>query len=182
MIDQLSSLTNIIDTRKKLKRSTFCAFIDFKKAYDYINRDKLCERLQHIGVSIKMLVAVKSLYTSVSSCVRVNNFYTNWFQVNSGLRQGCSLSPFLFNLFINDIALRIKSLGKGICIDNENVSILMYADDIVLIAENDEELQHMLNELKNWCNVNSMTINFTKSNIVHFRPCSTSVSKVVLMF
>ena len=178
-IDQLSSLTNIIDTRKKLKRSTFCAFIDFKKAYDFINRGKLWTRLQNIGVSSKMLVAVKSLYTSVSSCVRVNNFYTNWFEVNSGLRQGCSLSPLLFNLFINDLALRIKSLGRGVSIDDENVSILMYADDIVLIAENEEDLQHMLNELNNWCDINSMTINLTKSNIVHFRPCSTIVSNIV---
>ena len=178
-IDQLSSLTNIIDTRKKLKLSTFCAFIDFKKAYDYINRDKLWERLQHIGISIKTLIAVKSLYTSVSCCVRVNNFHTNWFQVNSGLRQGCSLSPLLFNLFINDLALRIKSLGRGICIDDENISILMYADDIVLIAKNEENLQHMLNELHNWCSVNSMTINCTKSNIVHFRPLSIAKSNFI---
>ena len=143
-IDQLSSLINITDTRKKLKCSTFCAFIDFKKTYDFINRDKLWEKLQNISVSCKMLVAIKSLYSSVSSCVRVNHFYTNWFHVNSGLRQGCALSPLLFNLFINDLALRIKSLGKGVNIDNETVSILMYADDILLIAENEDDLQHML--------------------------------------
>ena len=82
-------------------------------------------------------------------------------------------------MVINDLALCIKSLGKGVNIDNENVSILMYADDIVLIAENEEDLQYMLNELNNWCNVNSMTINFTKSNIVHFRPFSTVESNVV---
>ena len=70
-----------------------------------------------------MLIAIKSLYESVSSCVRFNNFYTNWFNINSGLRQGCPLSPLLFNMFINDLALRIKSLGKGVNIDNENVSI-----------------------------------------------------------
>ena len=112
--------------------------------------------------------------------------YTNWFRVNSGLRQGCSLSTLLFNMFINDLASRIQYLGKGVNIDSENVSILMYADDIVLIAENEEDLQHMLNELNNWCNVNSMTINYNKSNIVHFRPCSLQYRMlsllVVLMF
>jgi hypothetical protein len=65
-IDQVSSLTNIIETRKKLKQSTFCAFIDFQKAYDFINKDKLWERLMHIGISDKMLKAVKSLYESCS--------------------------------------------------------------------------------------------------------------------
>ena len=79
------------------------------------------------------------------------------------------MSTLLFNLFVNDLALRIKSLGKGVNIGNENVSILMYADDIILIAENEEDLQHMLYELKNNCSVNSMIIKLTKSNIVHFR-------------
>ena len=92
-IDQISSLTSIIDTRKKRKLSTFTAFIDFKKAYDFINRDKLWTRLFGLGISGKMLKAVMSLYSSVSSCVRVNSLCTDWFNVSSGLRQGCILSP-----------------------------------------------------------------------------------------
>ena len=178
-IDQVSSLTNIIETRKKLKQSTFCAFIDFQKAYDFINRDKLWERLTNIGISDKMLNAVKSLYISVSSCVKINNYFTNWFDVNSGVRQGCPLSPLLFNLFINDLALRIKALGKGIDIAQENVSILLYADDIVLLSENENDLQFMLNELCVWCNLNNMAINVNKSNIVHFRPCCIPRTEVV---
>ena len=73
--------------------------------------------------------------------------YTNWFNINSGLRQGCALSLLLCNLFINDLANRIKSLGKGIAVDDENVSVLSYADDIVLIAENEHDLQYMFSEL-----------------------------------
>ena len=178
-IDQVSSLTNIIETRKKLKQSTFCAFIDFKKAYDFIDRDKLWGRLTHIGVSNKMVKAVKSVYASVSSCVKVNNFYTNWFNVNSRLRQGCPLSPLLFNLYINDLALRIKALGKGIDINRENVSILLYADDIVLLSENEDNLQFMLNELNSWCAINNMSINCSKSNIIHFRPLCIPRSEFV---
>ena len=63
-IDHISSLTNIIETRKKMKKSTFCAFINFRKLnYDFINRNNLWQRLQDIGVSTKMLTAVKSLYS-----------------------------------------------------------------------------------------------------------------------
>ena len=98
--DQISSLTSIIDSRKKRKLSTFTAFIDFKKAYDFINRDKLWSRISNLGISGKMLNAVKSLYSSVSSCVKVNSFYTEWFGVSGGLRQGCILSPLLFNLYL----------------------------------------------------------------------------------
>ena len=57
-----------------------------------------------------------------------------YFDVNCGLRQGFFLSPVLFNLYINDLALYLKSLGKGIKCDDDKICILLYADDIVLIA------------------------------------------------
>ena len=128
-----------------------------------------------------MFIALKSLYTAVSSCVRINGVTTDWFDVKNGLRQGCSLSPILFNLFINDFALSLKALGKGIKLqDDDKICILMYADDIVLLAENENDLQSMLNLLDNWCGVNCLKINPTKSQIVHFRPIS--MPKTTLKF
>ena len=136
--DHISSLTNIIETRKKLKLSTYCAFIDFRKAYYCINRGLLWGNLEKVGIGGKLLGAIKSLYTSVSCCV--NNLTTDWFDVSCGLRQGCNLSPVLFNLFINDLALKVKALGKGVPVNDQLVSILMYADDVVIIAETDHDL------------------------------------------
>ena len=135
-IDHVASLTNIIDTRKRNKESTFCAFIDFRKAFDSIDRSLLWTKLSSMGMSTRMLCAIRSLYSNVSSCVRINGHYTDWFEVVTGLRQGCSLSTVLFNIFINDLAFKIKDLQKGIDIGDQRVSILLYADDIVLIAEN----------------------------------------------
>ena len=89
-IDHVSSLTNLIETRQKLKLSTFAAFIDFKKAYDSINRTLLWKRLTQIGIRGKMFKAVQSLYQSVSSCVRISGLTTDWFDVTVGL-QGCLL-------------------------------------------------------------------------------------------
>ena len=110
-----------------------------------------------------MLRAVQSLYKSVSSCVRINGLMTDWFDVNVGLCQGCPLSPLLFNCFINDLALKIKAVGVGVSIDNDvRVCIRMYADDIVLIGENERDLQNMLNELSVWCEANHMQTNSTK--------------------
>ena len=76
-IDQISSLTNLIETRQKKRLPTFCAFIDFKKAFDFVDRNLLWRRLNESGISGKMLKALKSLYTSVLSCVRVNGLTTN---------------------------------------------------------------------------------------------------------
>ena len=88
---------------------------------------------------------------------------TDWFDVNVGLCQGCPPSPLLFNCFINDLALKIKAVGKGVSIDNDvRVCIRMYADEIVLIGENERDLQNMLNELSVWCEANHMQTNSTK--------------------
>ncbi|XP_052256259.1 uncharacterized protein LOC127861632 isoform X1 [Dreissena polymorpha] len=176
-LDHISALTNIIDVRKKLHKSTFCSFIDFRRAYDGIERNLLWQRLNSIGVPTKMLDAIKALYASVSSCVRINSHYTDWFAVTTGLRQGCSLSPLLFNLFLNDLSVQIKAVGKGVLIEDELVCILCYADDLVLIAENEQDLQCMLDVLSQWCTSNSMVVNANKSNIVHFRPNSVPRSE-----
>ena len=118
----------------------------------------------------KLLGAVQSLYTFVSSCVRVNNLMTDWFDVSCGLRQGCCLSPLLFNLFMNDLALRIKALGKGVHVGEQHASILLYAVDVVLMADSAQDLQSMLDLLNDWCLANKMSINASKSNVIHFRP------------
>ena len=168
---------NIIDTRKKFKKSTFCAFIDFKKNYDTINRSILWKRLSDIGISGKMIQAIKSLYACVKSCVRLNSYKTD-----CGLRQGCVLSPLLFNLFINNLAIFLKSLDLGVKIGDENVCVMLYADDIVLLAESETDLQLLLNALYDWCGRNDMTVNLVKSNVVHFRQNSVSKTDFVFTF
>ena len=73
-------------------------------------------------------------------------------------------------MFINGLAEEIKRLNKGIMIDGKNVSILLYADDIVLLSENENDLQQMLNTMNTWCFKWKMKLNIDKSKIVHFRP------------
>ena len=80
------------------------------------------------------------------------------------------MSPILFNLFVNDFAVVVKALGKGVEIDDgEKVCIMMYADDIALLADNENDLQSLLNLLDNRCSVNHLVINPIKSQIVYFR-------------
>ena len=139
-----------------------------------VDRDILWHRLINTGIKGKLFSAVKSLYDSVRSCVRINGLNTGGFDVIIGLRQGCNLSPILFNLFINDFAVTVKALGKGIDVGNEKICVLMYADDIVLLADSEIDLQSMLDSLNSWCNANHMLINPSKSQIVHFRQRSAT--------
>ncbi len=113
-VDHLSSLTSIIETRKLQKKDTFTAFVDFSKAYDRIDKSLLWEKLSGMGLSSKMLSAIKVLYRDVECCVHINGFKSPWFNVNTGLKQGCLLSLVLFNLFINDLVDEIKQSVKGV--------------------------------------------------------------------
>ena len=110
-------------------------------------------------------------------CVQLNELYTDWFPTKNGVRQGDSLSPTLFNIFLNDLATDLKSKNCGIDINGYNLSILLYADDIVLLSENEDDLQKMLDALTEWCSKWQMVINDTKSQIVHFRKKNTEVTK-----
>ena len=134
-----------------------------------------------LGVNGKMLNSLKSLYEHVQCTVRVNGCYSDWFDVQAGLKQGCILSPLLFNAFVNDLIHAIRSLNCGVPFDeDDSVSILLYADDIVLLSDNEEKLQTMLDCLNDWCHAWGLNINFNKSKAMHFR--TPSVSKTEYLF
>ena len=177
--DHLSTLSFIVETRIKKKMNTFATFIDFSKAYDRIDRSLLWHKLSKIGIDGKMFNALKSLYSNVKCTVRLNGVHSDWFKVQTGLKQGCILSPLLFNAFVNDLIQEIRRLHVGIpYTDDELISILLYADDIVLLSANERDMQTIVNCLASWCNAWGLTINFNKSKMVHFRAPSVHRSEV----
>ena len=140
-------------------------------AYDAINRTLLWTKLANIGLNGKVLQSLKALYTNVNRSVRINGYLTDWFPVLSGLKQGCLLSPLLFNLFANDLGEAIDATGLGIDINGVTgkLNMLLYADDLALIADTEEDLQKLLDALSKWCKDNDMSINIDKRKVVHFQ-------------
>ena len=96
--------------------------------------------------------------------------------VHSGVRQGDNLTPTLFAMYINDFVITINELHKGISIGDRDVSCLLYADDIVLLAETPVDLQVQLDAVNNWCRKWRLKINVTKTKIMHFRKHSANQS------
>ena len=167
--DHLFTLTSIIRNRQHENLSTFAAFIDFEKAFDWVNRDMLLYKLLLNNIDGKIYNAIKVMYTNTESCIRLNNCKTDWFKCLSGVRQGDVLSTTLFSIFINDLALDVKNTNIRIPVDSGKVSILLYADDIVLLAENEHDLQILLDTIFSWCKTWYMNVNEKKTKIVHFR-------------
>ncbi len=102
-------------------------------------------------------------------CINVNNISTDWFQTYGGVIQGDTLSPTLFNVFRNDLVDDVNSLNLGITIDGHGISILLYADNIVLLGDTEKDLQKMLESVYKWNKKYKIKFNARKSSIVHFR-------------
>lgn len=155
--------------RKYLSRKgkkIYVAFVDFKKAFDSVNRSKLYYALLHEGVKGKLLQSIQSVYKAVKSCVRCNNENTNVFDCPVGLRQGCKLSPILFCLFINELDSFIgRNVSHGIQLQpyNDDIFLLMFADDIGLISDTIAGLQSQLNYLHQYCLEWKLNVNVDKT-------------------
>ena len=102
--------------------------------------------------------------------VRVNDRITEWFVTNAGVGQGQNDSSTVFAVFINSLAKDIINLDTGITIGDRKLAILLFADDIALVAETVNDLQLLMNQLYSWCVKWRMKINNDKTNVVHFRP------------
>ena len=126
-------------------RIYFC-FIDYAKAFDCVDHNKLWKILQEMGISDHLTCDLRNLYESQEATVRTGHGTTDWFQITKGVHQGCILSSCLFNLYTEYI-MRNAGLDEaeaGIKIARRNTNNLRYADNTALMAESEEELKSLL--------------------------------------
>ena len=121
--DQLFALTEILHSRGHV--TTYAAFIDVKKAYDTVWRDGLWKRLWDEGVRGRVWRVTKNMYSVVQSAVLVGEEQTEWFDLSTGVRQGCVMSPVLFSLFINGLAREIIEKTVGVAVGKRRVRLLL---------------------------------------------------------
>ena len=142
--DHILTLHNIVLNRKLKGNDTYACFVDFRKAFDSINRDLLWRKLSLYGIRGQFLDTLKSMYQDFECSVEFNKENTPWFNVNSGVKQGCLLSPTLFSLFVNDLLKDYEACELGVRCDDFSVPALAYADDIVLLASDPNHLQKLI--------------------------------------
>ncbi len=168
-LDHIYTLNNICRNRNLLKLQTFLTFIDFSKAFDYVTHDLLFHKLLNLNINGPIYHAIKQIYDNPTSCVQFDGQLTGWFPITSGVRQGDSLSPTLFAIYINDLVEEMKNKDTGILVGGLRIPLLLYADDIVILSENDVKAQEQLDIMTTWCKKWKMSINAKKSQIVHVR-------------
>ena len=182
-IDHIFVLCTVVRNRKLQGKSTFVCYIDYKKAFDSVERNLLLFKLSQIGITGNMYNAISSMYTNPRARVILNEYETEYFDCPVGVKQGDCLSPTLFAIFINDLATEIKDSNIGVILEEGLlINILLYADDIVLLAETEEDMQSLLFMVECWCKKWRLEVNLTKTNIMHFRPKRKNQSKFMFLF
>ena len=168
-VDNIFVLTSVAKEYIRNGKKLYAFFVDFKAAFDTIQINAIIYKLRNMGLSTKMVNMINNLYINNSATVWDGKNTSRWFKVNTGLRQGCVLSPLMFALFMEDLN---DSLPNGIKIDNVSLKALMYADDIVLLADTAEALQNMIDKLEEYCKTWGLAVNTDKSKIMIFKKWS----------
>ena len=147
--DQIANIHWIIEKSRGFQKNIYFFFIDYTKTLAYVDHNKLWEILQEMGVPDPFSCLLRNLYAGQEATVRTRHGATGWFKIEKGVRQGCILLPCLFNLYAVYI-MQNAGLDKsqaGIKIARRNINNLRYADDITLMAGN-EELKSFLMRVK----------------------------------
>jgi len=131
------TLLNIIEQRLEHQQDLIINFIDYKKAFDSVHRPSLWKILTHYGIRDRFINIFKPLYDNSSCCVKTASGYTEFFEIVSGVRQGCILSPFLFIIVIDFVMRRTMDKSEyGIVWQKRNcLTDLDFDDDIAIVAE-----------------------------------------------
>ena len=168
--DNCFVLRHMIDAAAVKKKPLYCAFIDFSKAYDRVDRNLMWEVLRGCGLHGHMLNTIMNMYAVTKLQVRAQGQLGTPFGADVGVKQGCPISPLFFGLLID----RLEAHLERECPDARAefaarvLRALLYADDVVLTADTPAALQSMLAALERFCLANSMFVNTGKSAVVVF--------------
>ena len=163
-VEQISNLRIICEKYRNANRTIYHNFIDFKKAFDRVWHGALWHTMNKHKVGASITTLIKKLYESAKSTVLINNSYSQWFTSNVGVRQGCLLSPGLFNLFLERVMTdALEDDTNGIICGGRRINNLRFADDIDIVASTEEGLRDLTDKINNAANRYGMEISGQKS-------------------
>ena len=116
--------------KESSKKNVYFCFIDYAKAFDYVDHNKLWKILREMGISNHLTCLLRNLYAGQEATVRTGHGTTDWLQIGKGVRQGCILSPCLFNLYAEYIMRNagLEETQAGIKIAGRNIKISITSD------------------------------------------------------
>ena len=135
--DQIANIRWIIEKASEFQKNIYFCFIDYAKAFDCVDHNKLWNILKKMGIPDHLTCLLRNLYAGHESTVKTRHGTADWFQIGEGISQGCILSPCLFNFYAEYIMknAELDEAQAGIKIARRNINNLRYADDTTLMAK-----------------------------------------------
>ena len=159
----------------EFQKNIYFCFIDYAKAFDCVDHNKLWKILQEMGIPDNLTSLLRNLYAGQEATVRTGHGTTDWFQIGKGVCQGCILSPCLFNLYAEYIMRNagLEEAQAGIKIAGRNINNLRYADDTTFMAEREEKLKSLLMKVKEESKKVGLKLNIQKTKIMASGPITS---------
>ena len=179
--DQIANIYWIIKKAREFQENVYFCFIDYTKAFDSVDHNKLWEILQEMEIPDHLTYFLRNLYAGQEAIVRTGH-ETDWFQIGKGVCQvytafisSCILSPCLFYLYAEYIMRNagLEEAQAGIKIAGRNINNLRYADDTTLMAESEEELKSLLMKVKEESEKVGLKLNIQKTKIMASSPITS---------
>ena len=167
--NQIANICWIIKKTREFQKNIYFHFIDYAKAFDCVDHNKLWNILKELGIPDHLTCLLRNMYAGQEGTVRIGHGTTDWFQIGKGVRQGCILSPCLFNLYAEYIVRNagLEEAQAGIKIAGRNINHLRYADDTTLMAESKEEIKsRLLMKVKEESEKIGLKLNIQKTKIM----------------
>ncbi len=166
--DQVFILREILASRKERGIPTFATYIDVRKAYDTVWREQAYVQLHDAGLRGKLWRQLQQMHQGLSRRVQHPLGLTDWFDVERGVAQGAVESPWVYAHFIEGLASELRARGFGVMVAGRRVPLLMYADDIVMLASSRRELTAMNEVATGYARKNRFQFNGEKSAVMLF--------------
>ena len=166
--NQIGNICCITEKAREFQKNIYFCFIDYAKAFDCVDHNQLWKILREMGIPDHLTCLLRNPYAGQEATVRTGHGTTDWFQIGKGVRQGCILSPCLFNFYAEYIMRNagLEEAQAGIKIARRNINNLRYADDTTLRAESEEELKSRLMKVKVEGEKVGLKLNIQKTKIM----------------
>jgi len=168
--DQIANIHWIMEKAREFQKNIYFCFIDYAKAFDCVDHNKLWKILKEMGIPDHLTCLLRNLYAGQEATVRTGHGTTDWFQIRKGVPQGCILSPCLFNLYAEYIMRNagLEEAQAGIKIAGRNINNLT-----TLMEESEEELKSLLMKVKVESEKVGLKLNIQKTKIMASGPITS---------
>ena len=172
--NQIANIHWIIEKARDFQKNIYFCFIDYAKAFDYVDHKKMWKILKEMEIPNHLSCLLRNLYAGHEATFRTEHGTTDWFQIGKGVHQGCILSPCLFNLHAEYIMRNagLEEAQAGIQIAGRNINNLRHT---TLLAESEEELKSILMEVKEESEKVGLKLNIQKTKIMASGPITSWV-------